>query len=74
MSDWSKEVVEHARRLPLWVRLVLGAAGVGLIVYGAVGLAFQASTRGSSALIVGLILAAWIGIYFVVRLMRKRAG
>ena len=73
MSDWSREIVEQARRLPMWARVVIGAASVCVIVYAGFRLARQASMGGANALVVGLTLAAWIVVYIVMRVMRIRA-
>ena len=70
MSDWSRDIVEQARRLPVWARLVIGAVSVCLLVYAGFGLARRASIDTANAVVVGSILAAWVVVYIV---MRRRA-
>lgn len=72
MNELSVKIVELARRLPAWVRLAIGVPVAGLLACVAYRLARQASVDASNAVIVALVLAAWVLAYLVMRLMRER--
>jgi hypothetical protein len=67
MNDLSHAIVELVRRLPVWVRVLLGLVGVCMIADAGFHLARQAMTSSTNAIIVGLVLAAWAIAYFVMR-------
>jgi hypothetical protein len=72
MNDWANQIVDLARRLPVWVRILIGAAAVLLVLDAVIHLAGMASTNTPSAILVGVILAAWVVVYLLMRRARKK--
>jgi hypothetical protein len=67
MNDWPHAIIELVQRLPFWVRVLLGLVAVCMVADGVYHLARQAMIDSTNAIIVGLILAAWVAGYIVMR-------